>query len=92
MSWPPLDEKPSITVRPAAGDGLCSNLAHTRQGIAASVVATFGRMPYLRWSECSGRSFAFCPPCWDRTRTMAEQMVPGIGIRLESAAAASPAP
>jgi hypothetical protein len=92
MTWPPLDEQPSITICPATGGELCSDLAHTRQGIAASVVATFGRMPYLRSAECSGRSFAFCPPCWDRTRTVAEQMVPGIGIRTETAAAARPAP
>jgi hypothetical protein len=86
-----LDHKPSITVRPAGDGRLCSNLAHTRLEIPASVMASFGRMPWLKWSDCSGRSFAFCPGCWDRTRTMAEQMVPGIEIRTQPADDASPA-
>lgn len=84
------DKQPSVTVRPASDGQLCSDREHAGRGTVAAVVITFGRMPFLRWSDCSGRTFAFCPPCWDRTRDVAEQIVPDIEIRAETVPAASP--
>ncbi len=70
-----------ITVRPAGGEMLCSDRAHARQRITATVVAGFAAMPRLAWADCSGHSFPLCAPCWERTRAAAQRLVPGIEIR-----------
>ena len=77
-TWP--EAAPSVTLTDPAPGELCSSLQCARAGVCAAVVATYGRMPFQRWSECSGQSYGLCGPCWDRSRAVVQDMIPGIPI------------
>ena len=64
---------------------LCHSQEHTRLGVLAEVVVTFGELGVrwqrdALWQDAWGRSFAMCGECWDTTRQIAQGVRPGLVI------------
>jgi hypothetical protein len=72
-------------VAAATGRTVCHAREHTRLGVLAEVVVTFGelgtrRQPDALWQDCWGQSYAMCPECWDTTRQVAQNARPDLVI------------
>jgi hypothetical protein len=71
----------------SAPDGrqVCHALGHSRLGVLAEVVVTFGEMGTrwqrdALWQDCWGRSYPMCVECWDTTRQVAASHRPGLAV------------
>ena len=71
----------------AAPDGrqVCHSRGHTRLGVLAEVVVTFGDLG-IRWQpdavfpDCWGRSYAMCGEYWQAAREVAQARRPALVI------------
>jgi hypothetical protein len=65
---------------------LCHSREHTRLGVLADVVVTFGELGAAAWDNdavwpgCWGHSYPMCRECWDTTRQVAQARRPALVI------------
>lgn len=73
----------TIVVTAPVGRYLCNSLNHYLAGTPADVLVTFGTLGHgldQLWRECTGRTYALCDACWERTRKIAELYCPVLVI------------
>jgi hypothetical protein len=82
---PPAAGHDEIIVTAPDGRQVCNSREHTRLGVLAEVVATFGELG-TRWQpdavfpDCWGRSYALCAECWAAARHVAQARRPALRI------------
>ena len=83
---PPAPGHDQIAVTPPAARAVCNSREHTRLGVLADVVVTFGTLGTAAWAsdalwpETWGHSYPMCAECWDLTRQVAQRHRPGLVI------------
>jgi hypothetical protein len=82
----PAPGRDQIIVTAPASRTLCHSRQHTRLGVLAAVVVTFGELGTNTWDKDAlwpgtwGRSYAMCGECWDTTRQVAQHARPGLAV------------
>jgi hypothetical protein len=82
---PPVPGHDEIIVTAPDGRQVCNSREHTRLGVLAEVVVTFGELG-TRWQpgavfpDCWSRSFALCAECWQAAREVAQGRRPALVI------------
>jgi hypothetical protein len=75
-----------IAVTSPAARTVCNSRDHTRLGVLADVVVTFGTLGNVAsasdalWPETWGHSYPMCTECWDHTRQIAQRHRPSLAI------------
>jgi len=83
---PPTPGHDQITVTTPAARSMCNTREHTRLGVLADVVVTFGTLGTAACNndalrpETWGRSYPMCAECWEATRQVAQRHRPGLVI------------
>lgn len=80
---PPAPGHDQITL--TTPPGACTSREHTRLGVLAQVIITFGELGTpghtgALWQEAWGKSYPACAECWDAIRQVAQARRPALAI------------